>query len=223
MTATACLHPEDENRHGLGWDRAEHSSRKKLPGQQSMVTKEARKRPRTASSFTSAQFQGKSRPFVHPPEPPRGFSDDDGISLINTRPQTSQWSSCGKESAQLPRIHHGERSPPKKMTPSLRQGSAFDQFAEEGADDEEHDQHARLGSDRRKKSNNREQLSKAARILEEDRKKVASIRSFLLNFLEDRDCSIKKRLASQTDYWKVVSTDVVIPWTFVFSIGTYVS
>lgn len=38
------------------------------------------------------------------------------------------------------------------------------------------------------------QLSKSAKLMEEDRKKVASIRSFLLNFLEERDCSIKKRL-----------------------------
>jgi len=37
-------------------------------------------------------------------------------------------------------------------------------------------------------------LSKSAKLLEEDRRKVASIRSFLMNFLEDRDCSIKKRL-----------------------------
>lgn len=37
-------------------------------------------------------------------------------------------------------------------------------------------------------------LSKAAKLLEEDKKKVGSIRSFLLNFLEERDCSVKKRL-----------------------------
>lgn len=44
------------------------------------------------------------------------------------------------------------------------------------------------------------QLSKSAKVLEEDRKKVASIRSFLLNFLEERDCSIKKRLVSALLY-----------------------
>lgn len=37
-------------------------------------------------------------------------------------------------------------------------------------------------------------LSRAAKLIEEERGKVASVRSFLLNFLEGRDCSIKKRL-----------------------------
>lgn len=37
-------------------------------------------------------------------------------------------------------------------------------------------------------------LSRAAKLIEEEREKVASVRSFLLNFLEGRDCSIKKRL-----------------------------
>lgn len=42
-------------------------------------------------------------------------------------------------------------------------------------------------------------LSRAAKLLEEDRKKASLIRSFLLHFLEDRDCSIKKRVVSLTD------------------------
>ncbi|CAM9101386.1 unnamed protein product [Hapterophycus canaliculatus] len=56
------------------------------------------------------------------------------------------------------------------------------------------------------------QLSKSAKLLEEDRQKVASIRSFLLNFLEERDCSIKKRLdlyVHQTETGRPV-TDAVV-------------
>lgn len=51
-----------------------------------------------------------------------------------------------------------------------------------------------LGAAGDARSSDDAQLSKAARLMEEDRKTVASIRSFLLNFLEERDCSIKKRL-----------------------------
>lgn len=142
----------------------------------------ARKRPRTslsASSAASTSPQGSST--ILPPHPPHRnnyTSEEAGTTPVRelglTRPRSDKSTrpsskACPFRPTQLPYLG-GDKI--------WKQGTSSG------------------GSSSASEDNVSAQLSKSAKVLEEDRKKVASIRSFLLNFLEERDCSIKKRLVS---------------------------
>lgn len=149
----------------------------------------ARKRPRTSMSPSSAAPNNpKGSSAVLPPHPP--YSDNytsEGVcstpvkGLGLTRPRSNKSARPKTDSfrpTQLPFLggggDGGGAGGDKAWKPGTSSGGS------------------RSGSD----DNASAQLSKSAKVLEEDRKKVASIRSFLLNFLEERGCSIKKRLVS---------------------------
>lgn len=126
----------------------------------------ARKRPRTSSLTASSSS-------VLPPYPPCG--------------NTGQATTAADEL--------GQTRPRSQFRQGKRAASESDTFRptqlpylSDGRDDGDESSSSGSGD------NSSARLSKSARLLEEDRKKVASIRSFLLNFLEERDCSIKKRL-----------------------------
>ncbi|CAM9339293.1 unnamed protein product [Scytosiphon promiscuus] len=159
----------------------------------------ARKRPRTpsSSSFQASTPAGKSAAL--PPQPPYSTNhpiDDDkvvagGLGATRPRSQTSAW----------PR----NKTPPSAVD-SFRKARPSDLRSSSSSDSGDGSVSSCGAADAATK------LSKSAKLLEEDRKKVASIRSFLLNFLEERDCSIKKRLdlyVHQTETGRPV-TDAVV-------------
>lgn len=129
----------------------------------------ARKRPRT-SSLTPLSST------TLPPHPPykNNYTNEKAAAsadeLGRTRPRRTN-----------PLRHNQETGRPFRTTPlPYLSGGKDDGFGGSSSSDTADDGSAHL--------------SKSAKLLEEDRRKVASIRSFLLNFLEERDCSIKKRL-----------------------------
>ncbi|CAM9152255.1 unnamed protein product, partial [Laminaria digitata] len=193
MTAVDLVHSNDE--------RDELNCSPWSPPLKSIGSK-SRKRPRTSSlssSSTSRTFT--SARSILPPYPPNNknsnanANDNDNandsesaaaVELGLTRPQT----------ALRPRTSGSFRHDTGTQLPYIHhageKGSHFREAIAGGSD----------GT----------QLSKSAKLMEEDRKKVASIRSFLLNFLEERDCSIKKRLdlcVHQTETGRPV-TDAVV-------------
>ena len=198
MTAAGLARPNDE--------RNEFNC---IPGSPPLtpIGVNSRKRPRTSalSSSTSRSLTA-ARSFL-PPYPPHrknsggndsGNDDDSGsaaaVGLGLTRPQTALQprKSGTSRSTQLPYIHGGEKGSSHlgdAMVATQRSGGTQveGRLAWAGDFSSSEEEGKAGGSDGI-------QLSKSAKLMEEDRKKVASIRSFLLNFLEERDCSIKKRL-----------------------------
>lgn len=137
----------------------------------------------------------------------------DVVSASRKRPRTSVVSSCmnhmkkldpptapSRNTVEVPLILTRPRSsPPQKEKWNRNNKSAFD--AEGGEMCERPKAKlSRVGSacrgaaKRAREVPGEANLSRAAKLLEEDRRKIASIRSLLLHFLEERDCSIKKRL-----------------------------
>ncbi|CAM9318828.1 unnamed protein product [Ectocarpus sp. 8 AP-2014] len=156
----------------------------------------ARKRPRTSSalSSSSAVTTSPSSTFLppHPPYSNNYINEDvaaDAADLGRTRPPMDSPSRLrNKASPETGNVR------PSQL-PLLHGGGSNNGSSCSGTGD-----------------NSDAHLSKSAKVLEEDRKKVASIRSFLLNFLEERDCSIKKRLdlyVHQTETGRPV-TDAVV-------------
>ena len=196
MTAVGLVHLQDE--------RDELNYGPRSPPLTSIGSK-SRKRPRTSSSSSTLP----STPCILPPYPPssknNNNSDSDSDSSDNndndkrsatadelglTRPLRPRTSGAS-HTQRLPYIHTGEKESPfrKAMAASRRSGRKNAEDRQAWADDDFISEEAgRAGG------LDGTQLSKTAKLMEEDRKKVASIRSFLLNFLEERDCSIKKRL-----------------------------
>lgn len=181
MTAGKLLHPAGDEHVELNtdgstsrpWSPPIKPSAKATATDSARRSRSARKRPRT-SSLTEP-----SSSTVLPPYPPYGSSSNGQAAtpsaeqLGHTRPRTSS----------------------TPLRPGKRAASEDNPFRPTqlpflGDDGRDGGGSSLSGS----ADNSSARLSKSAKVLEEDRKKVASIRSFLLNFLEERDCSIKKRL-----------------------------
>eukprot|EP00752_Nemacystus_decipiens_P012503 g11074.t1 len=208
MTAGKLLHPATDEHVELNTDCSSSdrpwsppikpAAQATVPTSSARRSSSARKRPRTSSLVASSST-------VLPPYPPQG-SNKYGIGgaapsaadeLGRTRPRSSNNPTQfrpGKRAAseadsfrqtELPCLGDGRDGGWSTLSPGFAESSS---------------------------SNSSARLSKSAKVLEEDRKKVASIRSFLLNFLEERDCSIKKRLdlyVHQTETGRPV-TDAVV-------------
>ncbi|CAB1113691.1 unnamed protein product [Ectocarpus sp. CCAP 1310/34] len=145
----------------------------------------ARKRPRTSSALpsSSAVTTSPSSTFLppHPPYSNNYINEDvaaDAADLGRTRPPMDSPSRLRNKASP----ETGDVRP--SQLPLLHGGGSNNGSSSSGTGD-----------------NSDAHLSKSAKLLEEDRKKVASIRSFLLNFLEERDCSIKKRLVTDVGMW----------------------
>lgn len=137
-----------------------------------------RKRPRTSSSSSSSPSQASvlaSKSAAVPPQPPHS----------NKYSRGGIEAAAGELGATRP-LDNTAPARPSNKTSRTAQLSGL--HSSRGSDDSSGGSSGGVDAG--------VQLSKSAKLLEEDRKKVASIRSFLLNFLEERDCSIKKRLVS---------------------------
>lgn len=179
----------------------------------------ARKRPRTSTAATQPHFSWKESPrsqaLLSPPYPPAA---PEMVELGQTRPLTPAPSHYheGTSSTQFPFLPEGQKYQDRADGGPYRAGGVHpEKLPRVGASrrtlsgDWESSGHgqsdsaegasrggrvAERGTGGKDGDGDERKLSKAAKLLEEDMKKVASIRSFLLNFLEERDCSIKKRL-----------------------------
>lgn len=198
MTAAGLVRPKDE--------RNEFNP---SPGSPPLkpIGSNSRKRPRTSSLSSSTSGSLTAVRSILPPYPPNSksgngngngnYSDSGNAAAMElglSRPQTTlQPRTYGtSRSTQLPYIHSGEKGSSHfrdAMVATQRSGEkhVVDRLGWAGDCSSSEGENKAGGSDGT-------QLSKSAKLMEEDRKKVASIRSFLLNFLEERDCSIKKRL-----------------------------
>lgn len=164
------------------------------------TTTTARKRPRTSSTSSSPaplSWASNYRSGLPPYPPSNSYQANDFVELELTRPQTQfRPHTSDARHTQLPHIRNNvDKS--SHRSDDIERGNHFG-VGGGGGDISLR----RRGSDgwfeekEKGTSEGTTKLSKAAKVMEEDRKKVASIRSFLLNFLEERDCSIKKRLVS---------------------------
>lgn len=181
MTAGKLLHPPGDEHVELNTSRSWSPPIKPTaaatvvvdlsPGRRSSG---ARKRPRTSSLTTSSSTALSPYP-PHSSNYCSGQAATSADELVQTRPRRNNPFLPAKRGAaseadlfrptQLPHLGDGRDD-------GGGDGSSFSGSADSSS----------------------ARLSRSAKVLEEDRKKVASIRSFLLNFLEERDCSIKKRL-----------------------------
>lgn len=184
MTAGKLLHrPEDEhvelNTDGRPWSPpikpAAKAAAPTASDSSARRSSSARKRPRTSSLTASSST-------ILPPYPPHSSNSYGNVQVASS-------------AEELGRTR--PRSNNNPFRPGNRAASEGDSFRStelpslgDGRDDGGSSGSSLSGS----ADSSTARLSKSAKVLEEDRKKVASIRSFLLNFLEERDCSIKKRL-----------------------------
>eukprot|EP00903_Cladosiphon_okamuranus_P017882 g16455.t1 len=164
----------------------------------------ARKRPRTSSLTASSSTSAL------PPYPPYSTSSN----YRNGQPAAT---TCAEDQLGRTRPRSSNSSFRPGKGPASTEGDPFRPTQLPHIGDGREDGGRGGGSlpgsaDNYSSSSSGAPLSKSAKVLEEDRKKVASIRSFLLNFLEERDCSIKKRLdlyVHQTETGRPV-TDAVV-------------
>lgn len=176
------------------------------------VSTTSRKRPRpSSSSSVSPACSPSTSPRLRPPNPPVGAGDNSDsrteLCFSLSRPQASPPSknfrcSSGNNAQEFPFVGGGKRYADGHAIGPPAPGGARSKFpglqarmivaGKENRGGDGYDGREEL----QKEVSGEVKLSKAAMLLEEDKKKVAAIRSFLLNFLEERDCSIKKRLVS---------------------------
>ena len=140
------------------------------------------RRPRKSASSLESPLKAESSRSVFPPSAhDNGIKHDnqkyEGFDLGQTRPRASPRAKVLESSCEqlIDIISSGRKS--VKFGKSSSDGTG-------ACDDGVSDDHGPKGA----------KLSRAAKLMEEDRRRIASIRSFLQNFLEGRDCSIKKRL-----------------------------
>lgn len=154
-----------------------------------------RKRPRKQSTKSSLPIKSARNP---PPPYPLPTSIEEVPTIGQTRPPTPAPYGHGNcTGTRYPFLRGCQKGQKGCSVGNLCPERLPDVFRAEngcmsgpGGDDG-----AALGEDASVASERK--MSKAAKLWEEDRKKIASIRSFLLNFLEERDCSIKKRLVGK--------------------------
>lgn len=163
----------------------------------------ARKRPRTSSQTAS------SSTTALPPYPPYSSSN-----YCNEQ-QAATTSAEDELGLTRPRSSNNPFRPGKRAASA--EGDPFRPtqlpYIGNGGDEGGGGGSSLSGSADNSRSSSSARLSKSAKVLEEDRKKVASIRSFLLNFLEERDCSIKKRLVGCVLLVAHLPTRVLSAWS----------
>lgn len=202
MTASRLLRPADSRAQEELDNFRPHSPPPATPIVLSTTTT-ARKRPRTSSTSSSPaplSWASNYRLGLPPYPPSNSYQANNFVELELTRPQKQvRPHTSDARHTQLPHIRNNvDKS--SHRSDDIERGNHFgvggggggggDISLRRGGSDgwfKEKDKGTSEGTTK---------LSKAAKVMEEDRKKVASIRSFLLNFLEERDCSIKKRLVS---------------------------
>ena len=174
MTAAKLLHPRPEEQvelnPGRPWSPPIKPIAAAAEAELSKRGSNARKRPRTSSLTASPSS-------ILPPHPPRNNN------YTNERATTSadELGRTRPRNINPLRPNHEAAGPARAITPLPYLGGGKDGGLGGGSSSGAADDSST-------------HLSRSAKLLEEDRKKVASIRSFLMNFLEERDCSIKKRL-----------------------------